>query len=57
MIQEHCVARVTEVAAHTKFAERPLRVKGRRGRRADGTADLPSASEIADAFRHLRFVP
>jgi hypothetical protein len=35
----------------------PLRVKGRRGRQADGRAGLPPASEMAGAFRHLRFVP
>jgi hypothetical protein len=39
------------------WSERRLWVKGRRGRRADGTAGLPPAPEIAGAFRHLRFVP
>ena len=32
-------------------------VKGRRGRRADGTAGLPPAPEIPGAFGHSRFVP
>ena len=35
----------------------PIRVKGRRGRQADGTAGLPAAPEIARMLRHLRFVP
>jgi Translation initiation factor IF-3, N-terminal domain len=38
-------------------AEGRLRVKGRRGRQADGTAGLPPAPEVPRAFRHLRFVP
>jgi hypothetical protein len=32
------------------------RVKGRRGRQADGTAGLPLAPEVPGAFGHLRFV-
>jgi hypothetical protein len=39
------------------FKACPFRVKRRRGRQADGTAGLPSVPEIAEAFRHLRFVP
>ena len=35
----------------------PKWVKGGCGRQADGTAGLPPASEMPEAFRHLRFVP
>ena len=43
--------------ARARLAPIPVRVKGSYGRQADGTAGLPPASEIAGAFRHLRFVP